>query len=204
MQKRCFREKLSLLGFLLLFLLAACGLQSGQDRMDIEAIPGAYGFKEGETSYPDLYRRATEKLKAGEYPQAEAIYLELADKEPENPLAYIGLAASLIAQERFEEAVDAYLQALDESPNSVEALIGLGSAHAMLGNHTQAAQVYSRALQINDEEINAHWGLALQLEAVGRVQEAIEHYERIIELSPGSQFALDAEERISGIGAINE
>lgn len=178
--------------------LAACSLTGAPDA-EIEGAPGEYVFTEGETAYPGLYRQAARHLATGEYDEAEALYRDLIDKEPQNSNGYIGLATSLHLQGNYEAAQAAYEQALQISPKSVAALVGLGSALSAQGEYAAAEQHYAAALELNPADPNAHWGMALALQRQGRLEEVREHLERVIELSPGTSLAESASEMLQAL-----
>ncbi|MFN2143727.1 MAG: tetratricopeptide repeat protein [Anaerolineales bacterium] len=200
-----YRFQLSLVFCLVLVTsLASCSPIFGSSGQEIENAPGAYTFTEGTTSYPQLYRQAVRHLQQGEYTEAEAVYGDLIEKEPENSNGYIGLGASLNLQGRYAEAREAYLEALEIAPDSVEALIGLGSAFLMQGEYEKAKQQYTRALELALEDPNAHWGLALALERLGETEAASEHLEKVIELSPGTDLAESAHTLLQDLGMKSE
>jgi tetratricopeptide (TPR) repeat protein len=178
-----------------LVVLAACQPDSGLSEDDT----GLYTFEEGETGYPRLYSRAADLLAGEEYSQAEKVYRELVDKEPDNPNAFIGLGASLQMQDRYDAAAAVYEQALEIDPTSVEAYIGLGSANVGMGEYEAAVAAYADALALDEENPNAHWGMALSLEILGRNEAALDHLMQVVELLPGSNLAQEAEKRIDQI-----
>jgi len=187
------------IGLLILFLLSTCAPRTGTPKIEIEELPGAYTFFEGDTSYPELYYQAVEKLNAGDYNAAEIIYKDLIEKEPGNVNAYIGLGSSLLAQDRSREAIAAYEEALAISPGSVDARIGLGSTYYMLNEKSEALEHYTAAVELDENNPNARWGLALVLIASGEEEEAIEHLEKVIELAPDSQLAIGADDLVDDI-----
>ena len=128
--------------------------------------------------------------------EAEAIFQELVELEPDNSNGYIGLGTSLSLGGKLESAVDAYQTALKLSPNSTDALIGLGSAFLMMADYSKAEDCYTQALIFVPGNPNAHWGLALALDYQGRVAEAKEHLEWILENEPNSSLSDYAREKI--------
>lgn len=183
-----------LLGALL--ISSGCRFALGQSGAELENVPGAYTFSQGSTDYPHLYQQAVEYLEKNEYSQAEAVYREIIEKEPEAINGYIGLGTSLTLQGRHEEAREAYEAALVMAPDSLEALVGLAAAYVGQGLYPQAAETYRQALALDPQDANAHYGLAAVLVALGKIEEAIEHYEKVVELAPNSNMAAEAGKQI--------
>lgn len=155
-----------------------------------------YAITWQDSAHPLRYQRAVRHLRAGRYAEAEAVYRELIDLEPESPNPYVGLGASLNLQERFEEARDAYLEGLEHSTGSAQIYIGLGSALYRLGNYEEAYQNYMLALELERNSPQAIWGVSIALEAAGRPAEAVPYWQQIIEMEPGSQRASWAEDML--------
>jgi tetratricopeptide (TPR) repeat protein len=181
----------------LLLLVSSCGMPGTADPESTGEIQdGAYTFTEADSAYPDLYRRALAHAESGEYEEAEALYRNLTELEPENPNGFIGLASALIAQGRYDDAAAAYERALEISPNAVEAHIGLGSVAALQEDYEGSRHHYARAVELAPENPNAHWGLALLLESTGETAEAITHFEQVVVLAEETGLAHDAQRRI--------
>jgi tetratricopeptide (TPR) repeat protein len=181
---------------ILLLLITSCSLAQHAPKLEPEALEGAYRFNARESSYPELYRRALERMNAQDFAAAEAVYVDLIEKEPRNPSGFIGLAASLIAQGRHQEAITAYNSALELSPDFVEALIGLGSAYSLMQDYERADEYYARAVALEPQNPNAHWGLALLLKSRGESEEAVAHLETVVEFAAGTRLAQDAQHEI--------
>ena len=194
------RTSLSLI-IAILFLtgIVSCSLSSTNDSQEIKDLPGGFTLTEGTSSVVDLYNVATDYVSHSEFAEAEAIYRQIIEIEPENHNGYIGLGSSLIYQNKLSEAQDAYSQALALSPKSTMALIGLGSvAHQNL-EYESAIAYYCSAVELNDQLAQAHWGLAITLEDMGRFEEAIEHLEQFLLLASDSQLADLANDRLSSL-----
>jgi len=157
-------------------------------------LPGGYSYSDGATNYPMLYKKAAQYLNSNNYVQAEEIYRDLIEKEPENSNGYIGLGASLIYQEKFDKAIAAYSHALELNANSTEALVGLGSTFSKIGDYQTALENYLKALDLNPNDINAHLGAAIAMQNLGFENDLIiQHLEKIIDIDPSSDVATRAE-----------
>jgi Flp pilus assembly protein TadD len=181
--------------FLILFL-AACQSLGVRNRQEIDTGSGMYTYGEGKSSYSQEYRQAIDRLAKGDFAGAEAIYRRLAELEPSQAGAYIGLGSSLLKQDRFDEAEDAYNQALLIAPKSVQAWIGLGSTAHLQADLEGALVRFSQAVELDPQNPDAHWGAAIVLRELGRETEALDHLASVIALAPGTGLA-DAAQQMS-------
>jgi tetratricopeptide (TPR) repeat protein len=155
-----------------------------------------YNMGLGDTGYTDLYQQALNYMRGGSYLEAEQVYLQLADLEPDNANAVIGLGASLLLQDKLEQSMEAYQRAVELAPQSVQAHIGLGSAAFRSGQVQLAGQNYRLALDMDETNTDALWGMALTLEASGRQGEAEGLLKRIVSLEPQSSLAEAARQKL--------
>ena len=178
----------------LIINFSACSINKATGNDGLDNFPGGYSYVEGTTQYPLLYKKAANNLNSNDYAQAEEIYRDLIEKEPENSNGYIGLGASLIYQEKFDEAIAAYSHALELNANSAEALVGLGSTFSKIGDYQTALENYLLALELNPNDINAHLGAAIAMQNLGFENDLIiQHLEKIIKIDPSSDVATRAE-----------
>ena len=136
-------------------------------------------------------------LELGEYPVAEAIFLEAQKTWPRKPNAFVGYAR--VAQCRFQwrEALRRWTNVLKTFPENKPALIGLGNAHLELDDFSTAEAIFLEARnKWPDNPVSAvgyaraaqaqcHW-----VEALERWQEALARWRAVAEKSPGNLHAL--------------
>ena len=84
------------------------------------------------------YRTAADLLARGRLSEAESLYKELAEKEPNSPYARVGLAGCCMKREDFMGARKLYQEALELEPKSVGALVGLGSSYCGVSDYANA------------------------------------------------------------------
>lgn len=189
---------------LVVFLLSGCQGEARFNNSELENVPGAYAYSEGESKYVNLYQRAAQHLGSNEFADAEEVYRELIQLEPENFNGYIGLGSSLFFQDQYEDAREAYQMAFDLNPNSVQAIIGIGSAYSASGQYELAVDAYRTAIDIDPDEVNAHWGLAIVMDKEGYSKdEIIVHLEKIIKIDPKSALAVEARDWIDRLNSEN-
>jgi tetratricopeptide (TPR) repeat protein len=179
--------------------MIACSSLRPNKSQEIEELPGGFKYSEGTSSVAEMYQVATDHLIRSEFAEAETVYRQIIEIEPDNHNGYVGLGSSLFYQNKLAEAQDAYSKALELSPESAMALIGLGSVAHRNENHEAAIDYYSRALEVNDQLADAHWGLAITLEDAGRIDEAIEHFNQVLQLAPDSEMAEYANAKLADL-----
>ncbi len=96
--------------------------------------------------------------------------------------AYTALAMALLAQRRFDEAVDAGRQGLDYLPNDADANAFMAVIQAMRGNHDASIQAASQAVKLSPNFINGPYLNVMShcLFMAGRYEDALVWYEKNI------------------------
>jgi len=86
-----------------------------------------------------------------DYRAAEKSYLQALGQDSARASAWLGLADTYFALERYNEALSAYGQALSLDPNNPEAWFNRATVLDVLGRPDQAAPDYERAEQLRSE-----------------------------------------------------
>jgi Flp pilus assembly protein TadD len=192
-----------LLALCLVFLISVAACQpspvADSNRKEFESLPGAVGYVEGHSDYPELLSEAVERLEKNDIAGAEELYRKLISLEPQNALGYVGLASCRDLQKDLDGAEKYYRQALELDGRSTMAAIGLGSVAIERGRYEEAEKFYLQALSVDQANADAHWGAALACDSEGKVKEAIEHYRKFLELAPNSAQAPAARSRLVGL-----
>lgn len=115
---------------------------------------------------------------------AIGLWQDALEKYPENPRAHGNLAALLLEQQRFEEALPHAEASLRLAPEQRTAEYNLGATLQGLGRRDEALEHFARAAQqmADDALFQANYGAALA--QAGRRPEAIEHLSRATRLAP--------------------
>ncbi|MBI5658775.1 MAG: tetratricopeptide repeat protein [Nitrosomonadales bacterium] len=118
---------------------------------------------------------ALEHHRAGRLPQAQAIYQQILQAEPDHPdaLHYLGAIAS--GEGRHRDAADLIGKAVRIRPSRAMHY-NLGNALKALGELDGAAESYREALALKPDYAEAHVNLGNTLQAQGKLEEAIGHY----------------------------
>jgi len=182
----------------ILLLLTSCGRGAG-GRQELEGVPGGFTYGGRSSSNDDLFGMAADYLDQGEFSQAETVYRQIVELEPDQADGYVGLGSSFLLQGKLDAAQQAYLAALELQADSAPARIGLGSVYLQQGAFTQAEEQYHMALRYEPGDPDAMWGLALSLHALGQDEEALELLVRVLSLVPGTALAENASNLIDTI-----
>lgn len=95
-----------------------------------------------------------------------------------------GLAISLVAVGRIDEAVMHFEQALRIDPTRASAHFNLASARMMQGNSSEALARYRRAVELKPDYVQAQNNLGGLLQLLGRDNEAARHYRLALQYDP--------------------
>jgi predicted Zn-dependent protease len=116
---------------------------------------------------------------------AERIFKNALKKDPNDPIAQLGLGIVYQGQLEYGEAVSHLKKALEKMPDSVLILRTLGRTYQLMGKDTEAIEVLKKALALKDEDPSSLFTLALSYENLGAYQEAINLLKRLASINPG-------------------
>jgi tetratricopeptide (TPR) repeat protein len=123
---------------------------------------------------------------AGRLNEAEALYRQILQADPEQPDALHWLGVVALQRGQHEAAVGLIGQALAHRPDYVAAYNNLALALQAQGALDRAVVVHRRALSLAPEDPELHLNLGLALQAEGKFAEAIATYRQALALSPNS------------------
>jgi superkiller protein 3 len=141
-------------------------------------------------SVVELNERANAAFEGGNYKEAEQIYREIIEREPNHDRIYVfynNLGNALLNQGKREEAIENYRQALQINPDYAQAYYtyyNLGRALYEQGKREEAIENYRQALQINPDYAYAYNNLGIALSHQGKREEAIENYRQALQINP--------------------
>ena len=125
--------------------------------------------------------------KAGDEKAEAEQYEQLLRIRPNDAEAHCNLAAILIKQHRFQEAVDHLQIALKRRPDFPEVQNNMGTALVHLGRPLEAIPYSTEALRLKPDFYEAHVNLADALFDSGRFPEAIEQYRLALRFETGHE-----------------
>ena len=131
-----------------------------------------------------LYQQGNTAQSRGNFTEAESIFRQIINIDPNDAGAYNNLGNALYDQGKLEEAISSYAKAIELNPNFVNALVGLGNALDDQGNSEEAIANYQKAIELDPNYAVAYYNLGVALERQRKLEEAIANYQQAIELDP--------------------
>ena len=143
-----------------------------------------------------LINQAVEKHQLGELEEAESLYKQVLQIQPEGTseqdsfanqyhlIAVNNLGVLFEQQNKLEQAVESYQTALGIKPDYAEAYYNLGNVFRRQGQLDAAVQSYQQALSLNPNIAQAHNNLGNVLKQQGKLDEALKSYRQALSLKP--------------------
>jgi superkiller protein 3 len=123
------------------------------------------------------------------YPEAERIWRQIIQLDPNSAGAYNNLGIVLANQKKLTEAEEMYRRALALDDKYVYAYNNLGNVLRDQKKLTEAEEMYRRALALDDKYVNAYNNLGNVLRDQKKLTEAEEMYRRAIALDDKYVYA---------------
>ena len=120
----------------------------------------------------------------GQLQQAELIYQQILQVDPENAevLHLLGTIAHQV--EKYDLAINLINQAIEIDPNQSSFFNNLGLTLQKQGRFEEAVQAYKQTIDLNSESSECYYNLGITLNDQGKLEEAIQAYQRAIEINP--------------------
>ena len=120
----------------------------------------------------------------GRLPEAESIYQQILQADPNQPVALhlLGVIAHQVG--KHNTAVDLITKALAIKPDFAEAHNNLGNTFNELGRLDEAMASFHNALAIKPDYVDAHNNLGNTFQELGRLDEAMASYLKALSLKP--------------------
>ncbi len=133
---------------------------------------------------PEALNTALQHHQAGRLQEAEALYRQILQTQPEHPevLNHLGILVHQLGQS--DVAVDYILRAIALRPQVPEFRYNLGKVLQERGRPEEAQVQYREALRLNPEYADAWNNLGNVLRAQGRPEEAVASYRQAQALNP--------------------
>ena len=140
---------------------------------------------------PEALAAAQQFHQAGHLREAEHIYRQIVQAEPNHAEAWHSLGAVCLAQGKLDEAA-ACNQRVQQSPASLSSATSFqadlcndrGISFAQQGRLDEAVANFRQALQIHPDHAGAHNNLGIVLAQCGQLDEAVKHYEEALRIRP--------------------
>lgn len=133
-------------------------------------------------SYQDIFARANSLYSSGAYNQAEQLYRQILEINPQNPdiLNMLGL----IAQNKnlHDQAVEYFYAALKSAPAHLPLYFNLAVSLAANGKKIEAVNAYLQVIKLNPNLKEAYNNLGGLYEQLGQKDNALEAYQHALSL----------------------
>ncbi len=127
---------------------------------------------------------AVQHHSAGRFPEAEQIYRQVLQIEPEQPIALHLLGVLALQVGNNEAACDLIAKAIAIKPDYAEAHNNFGLALQGLARVEEAAASYQRALDLKPDYPEAHCNLGNALLGLGKAEAAAACYQKALAIKP--------------------
>ncbi len=141
------------------------------------------------TSPAQLLQEARQLHKAGKFAQAQQIYQQILQADPQNAGALHLLGLLALDSGRADVALNLIGKALAQDPYNADYLLDMGGAHRASGQPADAQQCFEIALMAKPGFVNAMLNLAVLFMEQGRLPEAEAQLREAIRREPASAVA---------------
>ncbi|MEG5039441.1 MULTISPECIES: tetratricopeptide repeat protein [unclassified Microcoleus] len=132
----------------------------------------------------DSLKLAWEHHQAGRLLEAENLYRQIIEVQPEsaNVLCLLGIAAR--QQGKIAEAIDFYEQAIAQNPDFVEAHLNKANVLLDVGEYQRAIASYEQVIKMQPNSALAYNNLGWAKQQLGEIDAAILYYQTALQLDP--------------------
>ncbi len=134
-----------------------------------------------------LINTAIEKHQLNNLYEAEFLYKQVLQIQPNHAIAQVSYSEVLQAQGRFDEATVAYQKVLNIKSNPLIASVALNNLASILkkqGKLKEAVELFQQAVNVNPNDAEIHHNLANTLYDQGNLVAAVESYHQALKLNP--------------------
>lgn len=137
-----------------------------------------------QTEVAEILELAVQQQRDNNLLEAEQLYSQVLEKQPDNPEALYGLG--MLAQQMGQpEVAEQWLSAASQlQPDSVKTWFSLGNLHLVQEQFSQAEKAYRQALVLLPNSLPIYNNLGYTLQQQGLFEEAINYYQKALDLKP--------------------
>lgn len=146
--------------------------------------------KSGHSGANGLLVKAQNHLARKELPLAQAIYQRILRTDSGNLVARRNMGATLVEQDKLEQALIHYELALKYHPNDAELHYSLGVITQRFNKLYEAMGHYLKAIELRPQHIEAFENLANIQTQLCLYEDALTSYQHILDIEPGRQSTL--------------
>lgn len=131
-----------------------------------------------------LFDKAINAYKKGNYEKAERFYKKVLEKQPANVHIYNNLGLVFRKQKKIKKANESFNKAINLNPKFAEPYYNLGNLFRDDPKYQDALKNYKKAISLNPNFVEAYYNIATILSRLKKYKEAIKNYKKVIELNP--------------------
>jgi protein O-GlcNAc transferase len=132
----------------------------------------------------ELFQLALQHHRANRLDEAEQLYRQVIEKQPDYSEALYGLGMLAQRQGALQEAQKHLSAASQVQPNSVKIWFSLGNLHSSQGQLPEAEVAYKTAIALRPDSGTIYNNLGYTLQQQGKWEEAIASYQKALECQP--------------------
>lgn len=123
-------------------------------------------------------------MRNADYHSRLVLWSSVTEVVPNNARAHFNVGLSLVAEERYEEAIESLERAVEIMPDFDFVLLQLGIVHLNQRNPAEAERWLNKAQAIRPRLRSLNYLLALASQQQGKIPAAIRYYQKSIEMEP--------------------
>lgn len=135
---------------IILIIMARRLPDARKNRLEVKHVSNA------EISLYGIISQADEEFNKKKFNKAEALYIQAASQDPNNPKIYSKLGAIYLEQNNYYDAKDAFIQAVKLEPGLASRYVNLGLAYMGLKDYYKANHSFKDALKYDAKNKKYH------------------------------------------------
>ncbi|BAY07963.1 tetratricopeptide repeat protein [Calothrix sp. NIES-2098] len=132
----------------------------------------------------EIFQLAVQHQRANRFAEAENLYRQILEKQPEHAEALYGLGMLAQQMGQLQTAEQCLSTATQVQPDSVKIWFSLGNLHQAQGQLTAAEVAYQCAIALRPDAVPIYNNLGYTLEQQGKFDEAVACYQKALEIQP--------------------
>jgi tetratricopeptide (TPR) repeat protein len=122
---------------------------------------------------------------AGDYAASDKLFVELLEKNPQDPDLLVGHGQNLVRQQHYAEAFAVFDKATQADQTSVDGWSGLAFAAERLGRPEVTLRALTERSKYLPDNASTYFLWAISYDKLNQKQQAIDYYQRFLEASAG-------------------
>jgi len=142
-----------------------------------------------EQDIQEIFDRANESFKEGQYDKAINDYNTVIAKYPDLTEAYFNRGMTYYKKGKLDEAISDLSRVISARPKQIDALNSRGLAYLKKGDYEHAADDFTRVVAENPRLIETFYNRGIAYRGMGKNDQAIEDYNKVLSMRPNDSNA---------------